>query len=186
MNPTPTAFKPAVKPWFKPWFKPMSGAVLLCLLAACNNAGPQAVAQEPGADTACVLDGMLLKEFPGPKAQIHYAEGNPDFFCDLMEMFSALLAPERKRPPTATFVQDMGKTGWEHPAANWIDAKTALYVAGSKKRGSMGPTLGAFSSIEAAQQFVRKEGGKVLRFEQVTLNMVSLTGGATHDTTTSH
>lgn len=174
MKPTPTAYKR------------LAGAVLLCLLAACNNAGPQAVAREPGADTACVLDGMLLKEFPGPKAQIHYAEGNPDFYCDLMEMFSALLAPEQKRPPAATFVQDMGKTDWDHPAANWIDAKTAFYVAGSKKRGSMGPTLGAFSSMEAAQQFAGKEGGKVLRFEQVTLNMVSLTGGATHDATTSH
>lgn len=182
MKPISKAFTPA----FKPAFRPFIGAALLSLLVACNNAGPPAVAQEPGADTACVLDGMLLKEFPGPKAQIHYAEGKPDFYCDLMEMFSALLAPEQKRPAAATFVQDMGKTDWDHPAANWIDAKTAIYVAGSKKRGSMGPTFGAFSSIEAAQQFVQKEGGKVLRFEQVTLDMVSLTGGATHDATISH
>lgn len=166
--------------------KPLAGALLFGLLAACNNAVPQATAVEPGADTACVLDGMLLKEFAGPKAQIHYAEGKPDFYCDLMELFSALLAPEQKRRPVASFVQDMGKTDWERPVGNWIDAKGAFYVAGSKKRGSMGPTLGAFSSKDAAEQFAQKEGGKVLRFEQVTLDMVTLTGGATHDTTMSH
>jgi len=167
-------------------FKPLAGALLFGLLAACNNAGPKAEAVEPGADTACVLDGMLLKEFAGSKAQIHYAEGKPDFYCDLMELFSALLAPEQKRRPVASFVQDMGKADWEHPVGNWIDAKGAFYVAGSKKRGSMGPTLGAFSTKEAAEQFAQKEGGKVLRFADVTLDMVTLTGCATHDTTMSH
>ena len=71
---------------------------LLALLPACQRAAQQAVvAQEPGSDTACVLDGMLLKDFPGPKGQIHYAEGAPDFFCDLNELFNALLAPELSR-----------------------------------------------------------------------------------------
>jgi copper chaperone NosL len=167
-------------------FKLAGGVALLTLLAACSHAIPQAVALEPGTDTACALDGMLLKDFPGPKAQIHYAEGKPDFFCDLMELFSAVLAPEQKRPVAALFVQDMGKTDWDHPSANWIDAKTAVYVTGSKKRGSMGPTFGSFSSTQDAETFAKKEGGKVLRFEQITLDIASLTGGVVHDTTMSH
>lgn len=166
--------------------RPLAGAVLLTLLGACNHAVPKATPQEPGADTACVLDGMLLQEFAGSKAQIHYAEGKPEFYCDLMELFSALLAPERKRAPIASFVQDMGKTAWNHPAGHWIDAKSALYVIGSRKHGSMGPTLGAFSSMEDAQAFVGKEGGRVVRFEQITLDMVSLNGGTMHDTKMSH
>lgn len=158
---------------------------MLALLAACSQAVPKALAEEPGAGTACVLDGMLLKDFAGPKAQIHYAEGKPDFFCDLMELFTALHAPEQQRAATAVFVQDMGKTDWEHPSGHWIDAKSAIYVAGSAKLGSMGPTFGAFSSMQDAEAFVKKEGGKILRFEQVSADMASLDGGVMSDTTMS-
>jgi copper chaperone NosL len=159
---------------------------LLALLPACQRAAPQAVvAQEPGNDTVCVLDGMLLKDFPGPKGQIHYAEGAPDFFCDLNELFTALLAPEQKRALTAVMVQDMGKTDWDHPTANWIDAKTAFYVSGSRRRGSMGPTLGSFSTLPDAEKFSQQEGGKTLRFDQITAEMVNLTGGVVNDTSMS-
>ena len=163
-------------------FKCASALALLALLPACNRAVQQAVALEPGSDTACVLDGMLLKDFPGPKGQIQYAEGEPDFYCDLIELFTALLLPEQKRLPAAVFVQDMGKTDWDHPDANWIDAKTAIYVAGSRKRGSMGPTFGSFSSLQEAENFSQKEGGKTMRFEQITPDMVNLTGGVVNDT----
>ena len=157
----------------------------LLLLAACSQAVPKALAEEPGGATACVLDGMLLKDFAGPKAQIHYAEGKTDFFCDLMELFTALRAPEQRRAAGAVFVQDMGKADWDHPAGHWIDAKSAFYVAGSAKKGSMGPTFGSFSSERDAQAFVKKEGGKILRFEQVGADMASLDGGVMHDTTMS-
>jgi copper chaperone NosL len=141
-------------------------------LAACSHPAARLAAQEPGDDTACAVDGMLLKDFPGPKAQVHYAEGKPDFYCDMMDLFSALLAPEQKRATAAVFVQDMGKTSWEHPSGNWIDAKSAFYVAGSRKQGSMGPTFGTFSRSEDAQSFVAKEGGRVLRFDEITLAML--------------
>jgi copper chaperone NosL len=62
------------------------------LLAACTPATPHLAAQEPNADTACSLDGMMLRDFPGPKAQIQYAEGAPDYFCDVMELFALVLA----------------------------------------------------------------------------------------------
>ena len=158
---------------------------LLALLPACDRAMQQAVALEPGSDTVCVLDGMVLKEFPGPKGQVHYAEGAPDFYCDLIELFTALLTPEQKRPPSAEFVQDMGKTDWDHPQGNWIDAKTAFYVTGSRKRGSMGPTFGSFSSQLDADNFAKKEGGQTMRFAQITPDMVNLTGGVAHDATMS-
>ena len=166
-------------------FKWGSGWLLLTLLPACNRAVQQAGAQEPGSETTCVLDGMVLKDFPGPKAQIHYAEGAPDFYCDLIELFAELLAPEQKRAPAAVFVQDMAKTDWDHPMANWIDAKTAFYVTGSRKRGSMGPTFGSFASMQDAEKFSQKEGGKVMRFDQITPAMVNLTGGVVNDTSMS-
>jgi copper chaperone NosL len=161
--------------------KHIAGLVLFVALAGCGKDAAQVAAKEPGADTACSLDGMVLKDYPGPKAQIQYAEGAPDYFCDLMELFGTVLTPEQRRPVAGIFVQDVGKTSWEKPEGHWIDAKTALYVVGSKKAGSMGPTFGAFSSVADAEAFVQKEGGKVLRFEQITPEMVNLHTGGSHD-----
>jgi copper chaperone NosL len=151
----------------------IAGCILALLLAACSRTIEPIVALEPGGDTACALDGMLLKDFPGPKAQIVYAEGKPDFFCDLMDLFSTVLVPEQKRRVAAMFVQDMGKTGWEHPQGNWIDAKTAIYVAGSKKLGSMGTTFGSFANMQDAQAFMKTEGGKIVRFDQITPELMN-------------
>ena len=101
----------------------LSSLAAIVLLAACSQASTRIMPQEPSADTACALDGMLLLEYPGPKAQMHFAEGKPEFYCDLLDMFRLMLSPEQKRPVSAMFVQDMGKTSWEHPAGNWIDAE---------------------------------------------------------------
>lgn len=161
----------------------LAAALLLC---ACSSAVNHSVAQEPGADTACTLDGMILNDFPGPKAQIQYAEGKPEFYCDLIELFSVLLVPEQKRRIGGVFVQDMGQTDWNHPSGHWIDAKGALYVVGSKKRGSMGPTFASFSSDKDAAAFIAKEGGKVYRYEQIKPDMVSMHSGAAHDSAMSH
>lgn len=131
--------------------------------------------------TSCSLDGMILMDYPGPKAQIHYDSGEQDFFCDTMEMFSIYLRPEQKKRVTALYTQDMSKTPWEQPADNWIDARTAFYVYGSNKQGAMGPTLAAFARKEDADTFATKFGGKVYSFDQITLDMVTLDGGAQHD-----
>jgi copper chaperone NosL len=150
------------------------------LLAACSQDALTPLAQEPGFDTACALDGMVLQDFPGPKAQVHYTEGKADYYCDLMELFAVLLAPEHKRKIAAVFVQDIGKTDWAKPSGHWISAKDALFVVGSKKQGSMGPTFGAFSNAQEAAAFAQKEGGKVVPFDQVTAAMLD-TGGAAGD-----
>lgn len=150
------------------------------LLVACSQATLPVLAQDPAADTACALDGMVLVDFPGPKAQVHYTEGKADYYCDLMELFGVLQAPEHKRRVAAIYVQDMGKADWAKPVGHWIAAKDALFVVGSKKQGSMGPTFGAFSSAEAASAFAKKEGGTVVQFDQVTAAMLD-TGGAAGD-----
>ena len=124
---------------------------------------------------------MVLLDFPGPKAQIHYDHGEPDFFCDTREMFSILLRPEQKKRVVAVYTQDMGKADWTKPEGHWIDAKTAFYVVGSTRRGSMGPTVGTFAAEAEARKFAGQYGGQVLRFDQVTMDMVDLSGGASHD-----
>lgn len=150
-------------------------------LAGCGQSGTPAVPVEIGQDTACSLDGMVLSDFAGPKAQIVYDGGEREFFCDTREMFSILLRPEQKRRVVAVYTQDMAKAGWDRPQGHWIDARTAFYVLCSQRRGSMGPTLAAFATEQDARAFAKDYGGKVLPFSQVTPDMADLSGGAVHD-----
>lgn len=156
-------------------------AALALGLAACTQEAKTVAPVELKQGTACSLDGMLLLDYPGPKAQIHYANGDVDFFCDTMEMFSIYLNPETKTQVTAVYTQDMAKEDWKSPRANWIDARSAFYVQGSNMKGAMGPTFASFARQEDAAAFAKEHGGKVLRFEQVDPDAADLSGGAAHD-----
>lgn len=161
--------------------------VSLCaaaLLSACGDKSETAVvAMEIDPATTCDLDGMLLADFPGPKAQIHFkGEAKPTFYCDTVEMFNTLLKPEQVKPIRAVMVQDMGKADWDQPRGNWFDARTGIYVLGSKRKGSMGPTIASFVQEADARAFSSQHGGKVLRFGEITRDMVDLSGGAQQDT----
>jgi len=159
-------------------------ALTAALLAACGqSAGPAAVAPlEISRSTSCSLDGMLLADYPGPKAQIFYAgQAEPDFFCDTIEMFHVYLTPEQVREVRGIFVQDMGKADWDEPHDHWIDAKSAYYVYGSKREGSMGPTIASFALEQDATKFAAEYGGKVTRFADIKPDMVVLDGGVLND-----
>ena len=156
---------------------------LTALVGCSKEEGAAALAPaEIGAATTCELDGMMLAEYGGPKAQVHYAGlAAPVFFCDTVEMFSALLRPEQKRTVRAAYVQDMGKADWDKPRGHWFDAKAGFFVVGSKRHGSMGPTIASFAADADAQAFAGRWGGKVLRFAEVRPEMADLRGGAAHD-----
>lgn len=162
------------------------GALGLSTLSGCSDQSNTAQALAPveiDRSTSCELDGMLLADYPGPKAQVHFAgQSQPSFFCDTVELFSTLLAGEQVRAVRAVYVQDMGQADWNAPRGHWIDAKTAVYVVGGKRHGSMGPTIGSFAQEADAKKFAAEYGGKVLRFAEITADMVDLSGGALHDT----
>jgi copper chaperone NosL len=132
-------------------------------------------------NTSDAVDGMILLDYPGPKGQVLYADGKPDFFCDTVGMFASILHPEQQRQVRAVFVQDMAQEDWAHPVGHWVDAKAAFYVAGSKARGAMGPTLASFARAEDARAFAEKQGGKVLGYADVTPDMVETDGGVMKD-----
>lgn len=159
--------------------------VLAATLAACGDKSANQRSFDPveiTADTVCELDGMSLADYPGPKAQIHYADqDSPIFFCDTIELFSTLLAGEQVRPTRAIFVQDMGQADWDSPRGHWISAKSAFYVVGSKRHGSMGKTLASFAQKADAEKFAEEFGGEVLSFDEIKPDMVDLRGGALHD-----
>ncbi|MFZ5550276.1 MAG: nitrous oxide reductase accessory protein NosL [Pseudomonadota bacterium] len=161
-------------------------AVATLALAGCGQVDGAAtgkeVALEIGPGTTCALDGMLLADYPGPKAQVRYeGSAEPEFFCDTVELFSALLRPEQVRPVKAAFVQDMAKADWEQPRGAWIPARDGWYVVGSRRHGSMGPTIASFAEEADARKFAAEHGGQVLPFAGVKPEMVDLSGGAQHD-----
>ena len=153
-------------------------------LAGCGQSASNKplAAAEINPHTTCDLDGMLLADYPGPKGQIYYAgQETPIFFCDTVELFHTVLAPEQVKAISAIYVQDMGKADWDQPRSNWFDAKTGFYVLGSKRHGSMGPTIASFAQEADAKKFAEQWGGKLLRYAEVKPDMVDLSGGALHD-----
>ena len=182
LNPDPNRNPGAARTGGSGWA--MLAAALL--LAACGQSVSKLAALEPGADAACALDGMVLKDYPASKAQIRYADGQTDYFCDVMELFGAVLTPDQRRPVAGLYVQDMGRASWKQPSGHWISARDAWYVAGSRRPGSMGPTIVPFASADAARAFATVEGGKVLRFDQVDAGMLRMGGGAAHDQGMGH
>jgi copper chaperone NosL len=110
--------------------------VVLLVLAACSDAARSLVAGEPSDDAACALDGMSLKDYPGPKAQIVFKDGRIDYFCSLSELFEVLFGEDGQRGIGASYVQDMGKADWNKPRGHWIEARNAFYVIDSRAQGA--------------------------------------------------
>ncbi len=156
--------------------------LLLALVACSDDSIKSADALDFDEKTSCELDGMLLAEYPGPKAQIVFqGQTKPVYYCDTLELLHTLLLPEQKRLVSAAYVQDMAKTSWDKPQGHWLKAEAAWYVQGSRKHGSMGPTFASFSQQSDAERFAKEHGGKVYAFNQIKAEMVDLSGGALHD-----
>ncbi len=123
----------------------------------------------------CHLCGMIITNFPGPKGQAYSrgVSGNMKF-CSTRDMFAFMVDPENQHNIQQAYVHDMAITPWDHPdEETYIDAKTAFYVIGHGKRGAMGPTLASFSKRSDAQAFAEVEGGEVLPFDAITLEVLT-------------
>jgi copper chaperone NosL len=154
--------------------------LIILILAGCHEQphSPNPAEITPG--TICALDGLRLNDYPGPKGQVHYSHGGIEFFSDTMEMLSIYLGSEPRELIIAIYTQDMGKADWNKPEGNWIDARGAYYVMGSTLHGALGPTLAPFALEAEAQAFSARQGGTVLRFDQVIRDMVDLSGHVSH------
>lgn len=121
----------------------------------------------------CKVCGMIIVDFPGAKAQIHYKNGKYDTFCSTTDMFLFYLQPDRPANISAFYVNDMGKAEQYHPRGYWIDAKSAFYVQGGDVMGAMGEALVPFSDMKDADTYIKKHGGKIIKFDDVTMAMLS-------------
>jgi copper chaperone NosL len=150
--------------------------IIVFLLVGCSQGGGNENASpvELNQDHACTICGMIPVEYPGPKAQTHYKNGDVDTFCVTPHMFMSYLQPERPRNIVAIYVNDMGKADWYHPKGHWIDAKKAFYVYGGDKMGPMGEPLVPFSALKDAEAYVKGHGGRIMKFDDITVDMLRL------------
>ena len=147
------------------------------LLAACQE--EEARAPDPVAMTGDALGHfcmMQLDQHPGPKAQIHLA-GLPDpiFFAQVRDALAYVKGPERDAEILAFYVSDMGAAAsWEMPGVdNWTAADTAHFVVGADVSGGMGaPEIAPFADVGAARAFAAREGGQVMRLEDIPAETV--------------
>lgn len=123
-------------------------------------------------EDACRVCGMITVDVPGAKAQIHYRDGKVDTFCCTLHMFSFYLQPDRPLNISVIYVNDMGKADHERPVGYWIDAKEAYYVYGGEVMGPHGESLPPFAVLEDAKGYIRKNGGKIVRFGEITAEML--------------
>jgi copper chaperone NosL len=126
---------------------------------------------------------MNVLEHSGPKGQIILASRiEPVWFSSARDAFSFTMLPEEPKDIRAIYVSDMARApSWEQPGANnWVDAKQALFVVGSRVKGGMGADEAVpFSNREAADKFAEENGGRVMRFAEVPRDYVLGTGAET-------
>ncbi len=158
------------------------------LVAACDGPAPNAAPPAPlevSAEATGHYCGMLLVDHEGPKGQIHLASrGQPVWFSSVRDTIAFLRLPEEARDIAAVYVNDMGRaTQWAQPeAGTWIEARQAWFVIDSEMRGGMGaPEAVPFADEAAAQAFVAKHRGRVVRLDGIpdayVLGPVDTAGG---------
>ncbi len=137
--------------------------------------------QKMTADAIGHYCGMNLIEHPGPKGQIFAASLiEPVWFSSVRDTIAFTMLPDEPKDIQAIYVSDMGKAkSWNDPGAdNWVEARKALFVIGSRAKGGMGGDEAVpFSDRNDAQKFVAENGGEIVTFAQVPRDYVLASGG---------
>ncbi|QRM27679.1 nitrous oxide reductase accessory protein NosL [Microvirga sp. VF16] len=158
-------------------------------LAGCNDQKTAEAPPPPYEMTASAIGhycGMNVLEHTGPKGQIILASRkDPVWFSSARDAISFTLLPEEPKDIRAIYVSDMAKApNWETPGTtNWVDAKQASFVIGSRMKGGMGGDEAVpFSDKGAAEKFAAENGGRVVAFAEVPKDYVL---GSTSETTSA-
>lgn len=158
-------------------------------LAGCNDQKTAEAPPPPQELTATAIGhycGMNVLEHTGPKGQIILASRKePVWFSSARDAISFTMLPEEPKDIRAIYVSDMAKApNWDEPGtSNWVDARKAFFVVGSRMKGGMGADEAVpFSDRSAAEKFATENGGRVMAFADVPKDYVL---GASAETTSS-
>jgi copper chaperone NosL len=166
---------------------PVLALAALLGLAACGEEETAAAPPPPVTLTRDAVGhfcGMTLAEHSGPKGQalLRGREGQPVWFSSARDAIAFTHLAEAPKTIRAIYVSDMAKAeSWDDPgASNWVEARQAVFVLGSSRRGGMGADEAVpFSDRGAAERFAAAHGGRVLAFAEVPRDWAL--GGATVD-----
>lgn len=149
----------------------------LVVLTGCNE--KQAAAPPPRHMSAEAIGhycGMNVLEHPGPKGQIFAASLiEPVWFSSARDAIVFTMLPDEPKDIEAIYVTDMAKAAsWDKPGAdNWVEARKALFVIGSRIKGGMGGNEAVpFSDRGAAEKFAADNGGRIVGFAEVPRDYV--------------
>ena len=143
-----------------------------CVSCGNNDVETQATPTELSRQSVCYIDGMILLDYPGPKAQAITKNNETHYFCDVKGFLETWFDENRTFKIKSAFVQDFSGLKWGSYKDKWIQAEKAWYVFGSKLQGAMGQTMVTFSSNESAHAFMKENGGKVLGFDQINQDVL--------------
>lgn len=155
------------------------------LFAACEEKTAEAPPppQQLTASSTGHYCGMNVLEHSGPKGQIILAsQKEPVWFSSARDAFSFTMLPEEPKDVRAVYVSDMSKApSWDRPGeANWVDAKQAFFVIGSRIKGGMGAEETVpFSDKAAAEKFAAEQGGHIVSFDEMPRQYVLGSGSDT-------
>jgi copper chaperone NosL len=164
--------------------------IVALVLVGCNQDAERSVPPPVAltSEAMGVFCGMNLLEHPGPKGQIITAGRiDPFWFTSVRDTVAFTLMPDQPRDIRAVYVSDMARApNWDEPGTtNWIDARTAFFVIGSRRQGGMGAAEAVpFGDRSAADAFAAANGGNVVTFAQIPSAYVL--GGDTADDQTDH
>lgn len=145
------------------------------LLGACSD---EAVTPDPASLTREAIGhycNMIVADHPGPKAQVfEKGKAEPLWFSSVRDGLAYLSLPGEAQQPVAIYVHDMGRVrNWNKPPNHgiWMNARDAIYVIGSSRRGGMGAREAVpFKESDKATSFAAEFGGRVVAFEKIPID----------------
>ena len=162
----------------RPLLIAMAAVLATLALAGCDEAGEQAALPPPVELTREAVGhycNMIVVDHLGPKAQVHLSDREePLFFTSVRDLVAFSMLPDEPRNIAALYVNDMARASWDNPEpGTWIEAREALFVIGSSRRGGMGALETVpFSERAAAETFAARHGGEVVAFSEIPRDYV--------------
>ena len=163
-------------------------AVILSLAfsAALSGCGEKEEATVPPpreftGDEIAYFCSMALSEHTGPKGQIFLTgRDEPYWFSSVRDTIAFTMLPGEPNNIAAVYVTDLARAqDWDHPGPGaWVDARKAVFVIESARKGGMGMAEAApFSDERAAQEFMAQYGGRMVGFADLPQSYILGPGG---------
>ncbi|RBP83325.1 copper chaperone NosL [Rhodobacter sp. 140A] len=157
--------------------KPLLIAALVALsLSACKEDTATLPPETMTAEAVGRYCGMNLMEHAGPKGQVVLSrELGAYWFSSARDTIAFTMMPDEVKDYGGIYVSDMDHAAsWDDPGAdNWIDARKAVYVVGSRKEAGMGGAeVVPFGTRAGAEAFAAQNGGTVQTFTELTADEI--------------